>query len=121
MTPRRLPRSSALWSESWGRARRERPTWAALQPVPRLPTPSAPRWREPLMLLGDLRGWLTEVERRGELRVIRGADWRLEIGAASELNLHGEQQAALLFDQIADYPPGYRVLTCSNASPSRLG
>jgi UbiD family decarboxylase len=73
------------------------------------------------MPVGDLRPWLREVDRRGELRVVRGAHWRGEIGAASELNVRAALPPALLFDEIADYPPGYRVLTGSNAAPSRLG
>jgi UbiD family decarboxylase len=73
------------------------------------------------MLLGDLRAWLRAVEERGELRVVTGAHWRGEIGAASDLNLRAGRPAALLFDDIVDYPSGYRVLTGSNASPSRLG
>ena len=73
------------------------------------------------MALGDLRAWLGEVDRLGELRRITGASWRGEIGAASEINLRSACPAALLFDEIPDYPPGYRVLTSSNAAPSRLG
>src|SRR5205807_7155767 len=73
------------------------------------------------MLVGDLRAWLRAVDKRGELRVVRGAHWRGEIGAASDLNLRARSPAALLFDDIVDYPSGYRVLTGSNASPSRLG
>ena len=75
----------------------------------------------PYLPLGDLRAWLHEVERLGELRAVRGAHWREEIGAASELNLRAERPAALLFDEIAGYPPGYRILTGANAAPSRLG
>ena len=30
------------------------------------------------MRLGDLRSWLAEVERLGELRVVQGAHWRGE-------------------------------------------
>ena len=71
--------------------------------------------------LGDLRGWLAAVEELGEVRVVRGAHWRNEIGAASDLNVRARHPAALLFDDIVDYPPGYRVLTGSNAAPSRLG
>src|SRR5918992_5726361 len=73
------------------------------------------------MPLGDLRAWLEHVEQLGELRTIRGAHWNAEIGAASELNLRAPKPAALLFEAIPDYPPGYRVVTCSNAAPSRLG
>src|SRR3954470_1004885 len=68
----------------------------------------------------DLRPWLAEVERLGELKHVRGADWNLELGAISELNVKKDVPPALLFDEIKGYPKGYRVLTCSTSSPARL-
>src|SRR4051812_13116068 len=68
----------------------------------------------------DLRAWLREVEILGELKEVRGADWNLELGAISELNVKKERPPALLFDEITGYPKGFRVLTCSTSSPSRL-
>src|SRR5687768_12974787 len=68
----------------------------------------------------DLRAWLAQVQELRELREVRGADWNLELGAISELNVKKDLPPALLFDQIADYPKGYRVLTCSTSSPARL-
>src|ERR687883_1430101 len=68
----------------------------------------------------DLRTWLAEVERLGELRHVRGADWNLELGAISELNVKKDAPPALLFDEIKDYPKGFRVLPCSPSSPARL-
>jgi len=68
----------------------------------------------------DLRAWLREVETLGELQEIRGADWNLELGAISELNVKKDKPPALLFDEIAGYPKGFRVLTCSTSSPARL-
>ena len=68
----------------------------------------------------DLRMWLREVEGLGELREVRGADWNLEMGAISELNVKKDRPPALLFDEIAGYPKGFRVLTCSTSSPARL-
>src|SRR5438309_2618470 len=68
----------------------------------------------------DLRPWLLEVEALGELKEVRGADWNLELGAISELNVKKERPPALLFDDIKGYPKGFRVLTCSTSSPSRL-
>src|SRR5437588_6018562 len=68
----------------------------------------------------DLRPWLLEVEALGELKEVRGADWNLELGAISELNVKKERPPALLFDEITGYPKGFRVLTCSTSSPSRL-
>ena len=68
----------------------------------------------------DLRAWLAEAEKLGELRHVRGADWNLELGAISELNVKKDLPPALLFDEIKGYPPGFRVLTCSTSSPARL-
>ena len=68
----------------------------------------------------DLRAWLAEVEKLGELRHVRGADWNLELGAISELNVKKDVPPALLFDEIKGYPKGFRVLTCSTSSPARL-
>jgi UbiD family decarboxylase len=68
----------------------------------------------------DLRAWLAEVENLGELRHVRGADWNLELGAISELNVKKDLPPALLFDEIKGYPKGFRVLTCSTSSPARL-
>src|SRR5688572_12190303 len=68
----------------------------------------------------DLRPWLAQVEKLGELREVRGADWNLELGAISELNVKQDAPPALLFDEIAGYPKGFRVLTCSTSSPARL-
>src|SRR5712692_2973201 len=68
----------------------------------------------------DLRAWLRDVETLGELKEVRAADWNLELGAISELNVKKERPPALLFDEIAGYPKGFRVLTCSTSSPPRL-
>src|SRR5229473_6292320 len=68
----------------------------------------------------DLRAWLAEVEKLGELKHVRGADWNLELGAISELNVKKDLPPALLFDEIKGYPKGFRVLTCSTSSPARL-
>ncbi len=62
------------------------------------------------MSYGDLRGWIDKVEEMGELTRINGADWRLEIGALTEVAGRGPTSDALLFDQIKDYPSGYRIL-----------
>jgi len=68
----------------------------------------------------DLRSWLDEIRELGELKEVRGADWNLELGAISELNVKKDLPPALLFDEIAGYPKGFRVLTCSTSSPARL-
>jgi UbiD family decarboxylase len=68
----------------------------------------------------DLRVWLSDIRKLGELKDVIGADWNLELGAISELNVKKDLPPALLFDEIAGYPKGYRVLTCSTSSPARL-
>ncbi len=42
--------------------------------------------------------------------MVQGADWNLEIGTLDELN-YERLGPALLFDEIKDYPKGYRILT----------
>jgi UbiD family decarboxylase len=69
----------------------------------------------------DLREWLQAIDELGELQVVNGADWNLEIGGISELNYRRKPSAALLFDRIKDYPPGWRVLTGSLTSSRRVG
>ena len=68
----------------------------------------------------DLRAWLAEARKLGEVTDVRGADWKLELGAISELNVKKDAPPALLFDEIAGYPKGFRVLTCSTSSPGKL-
>ena len=64
----------------------------------------------------DLRPWLDEVDQLGELKHVRGADWNLELGAISELNVKKDLPPALLFDEIKGYPKGFRVLSIPTAS-----
>jgi 4-hydroxy-3-polyprenylbenzoate decarboxylase len=66
----------------------------------------------------DLRDFIAAVERLDELRPVRGADWDLEIGTLAELN-YERGGPALLFDEIAGYPRGYRVLTNAVDTPRR--
>src|SRR5919202_5772796 len=69
----------------------------------------------------DLRDWLACVEQVEELQTVRGADWNLEIGGISELNYRRKPSAALVFDDIKDYPKGFRDLTGSLTSARRVG
>lgn len=72
-------------------------------------------------MIKDLRDWIAAVEARGDLRRVEGAHWDLEVGGLTELNNSRRRPPALLFDRIADYPAGHRVLTSSVVTPSRLG
>jgi UbiD family decarboxylase len=62
----------------------------------------------------SLREFLELAERRGELKRMNGAHWDLEMSGIAEL-VHGEGKGkeprpAILFDEIPDYPKGYRTL-----------
>ena len=58
----------------------------------------------------DLRGWIAEADRLGELRHVTGASWQEEIGMAAGLVSHSETAPALLFDEVPGFPKGFRVL-----------
>ncbi len=60
---------------------------------------------------GNLREWIGEAEKLGELRRVEGASWEKDIGLATELLQHDENAPCALFDDIPGYPKGYRILT----------
>ena len=66
----------------------------------------------------DLRGFIAAAEALGELQRLDGAHWDLEIGALTEIQAE-RRGPALLFDRIADAPPGYRVLSNGFATARR--
>ena len=68
----------------------------------------------------DLRGWLQEVEKLGQLEVARGAHWNLEIGTITELVFRQKEKPVVVFDDIPDYPPGYRVAINTLGSNDRM-
>ncbi|MBI2960087.1 MAG: UbiD family decarboxylase [Betaproteobacteria bacterium] len=67
----------------------------------------------------DLRGWLDRVEALGELKRVNGAHWNLELGCITELN-NRQRGPCLLFDDIVDYPSGFRIVTGTTGTPARL-
>src|ERR671910_320622 len=67
----------------------------------------------------DLRQFLRGVELLGELKTVRHADWDLEIGAITEILASEPTPPALLFDDIKDYPKGFRLLTNMFQTQSR--
>ena len=71
----------------------------------------------------DLREFLKGTEKLGELKTVRNADWNLEIGAITEISGAEPNPPALLFEDIKDYPPGFRILNqhVSNPVAHRVG
>jgi len=68
----------------------------------------------------SLRAYIDEVDRRGDLQRIDGADWDIEIGAITEVVAHSDPRA-LLFDDIEGYPAGFRVATNLYITPELQG
>jgi 4-hydroxy-3-polyprenylbenzoate decarboxylase len=68
----------------------------------------------------DLREWIGSVEAIGEVKHLKGCDWNLEIGAITELVMRRDDGPAVLFDEIKDYPKGYRLLANSLSSRKRM-
>src|SRR5215470_6318602 len=71
------------------------------------------------MSMRDVRQWLQQSEKLGEVKTITGADWNTEIGAITELAQHREDGPAVLFDEVNGYPPGWRILVNSLGSMRR--
>lgn len=73
----------------------------------------------------DLRSWLDQVEKLGQLERIDGVHWDLELSALAELlnekfGAQGKPRPALLYDNITDYPQGHRVAANLISSSGRL-
>ncbi len=67
----------------------------------------------------SLREYIHMIDALGQAKTIRGADWRLELACINELV--AEQKGPLLiFDEIASYPRGYRVVTNLLTTHERL-
>jgi UbiD family decarboxylase len=61
-------------------------------------------------LYDDLRGWLDQARKIGEVRDVERATWEEDIGMATELLHHSDPAPAALFDNIPGYPKGHRIL-----------
>ncbi len=66
----------------------------------------------------DFRDFLAEVEKRGDVKVVEGADCDLEIGTLTELMCE-RKGPMLLFDRIKGFPKGYRIAAKPYATPLR--
>ena len=65
---------------------------------------------EHLIPYDDLRSWIAETERLGEMRYVNGANWQEEIGMAAELVSHDDNAPAVLFGEVPGCLDGSRVL-----------
>jgi 3-polyprenyl-4-hydroxybenzoate decarboxylase len=71
---------------------------------------------------GDLRGWIEQVDRMGELLKVSGAHWDAEMGSITQMLTEKSRgdAPALLFDDIPGYPKGYRTLYGHFSSVKRV-
>ncbi|MEK7341808.1 MAG: UbiD family decarboxylase domain-containing protein, partial [Candidatus Binatota bacterium] len=67
----------------------------------------------------DLRDFIKQVDELGEMRLVNGADWNVEIGAITDLAQHQINGPAVLFDDIKGYPHGFRIVSNVLGSSSR--
>ena len=58
----------------------------------------------------DMREWLENAERLGEVRHIKGASWQEDIGLAAEAVLAAEHGPCVVFDEVPGCPKGFRLL-----------
>src|SRR5205809_4681214 len=68
----------------------------------------------------DLREFLSRIERAGELLRVPGAHWNLEMGTLAESVNERRDAPAVLFEDVPEYPRGFRVLSGSTNSMRRL-
>lgn len=65
---------------------------------------------EPGLRFSDLREWMREAERLGELKMVLGASWQEEIGLAADVVIPRDDGPAVLFDEVPECPRGFRLL-----------
>jgi 4-hydroxy-3-polyprenylbenzoate decarboxylase len=68
----------------------------------------------------DLRAYLASVAEIGELREVHGADLKSEIGAITEITAWSPEHPMLLFDDIPEVQPGFRIAAHSFDSYQRM-
>jgi 4-hydroxy-3-polyprenylbenzoate decarboxylase len=69
----------------------------------------------------DLRTWLDDVEKLGQLMSVNNAHWNLELSTLTELiNERSKTRPAIVYDNIKEYPTGYRVAVNLLSSLQRL-
>ena len=77
---------------------------------PSHPSGTAPSDLRPDIAYTDLREWIDEARKLGEVREASGLTWQDDIGAASEVILHDENAPCVIFDNIPGTIAGSKVL-----------
>ena len=71
--------------------------------------------------MADLRTWLDDVDKLGQLVTVNEAHWNLELSTLTEIiNERAKTRPAIVFDKIQEYPHGHRVAVNLLSSVQRL-
>jgi UbiD family decarboxylase len=62
-------------------------------------------------LYKDLREWIAEADKLGEIKRLNGLTWEREIGMVTELVLRDDNAPCVIFDEVPGCEKGFRVLT----------
>ena len=74
---------------------------------------------QPHIAFTDLREWMAEAEKLGELKTVRGASWQEEIGLATDVVVPPDDGPAVIFDEVPGCPKGFRVIINTFAGKRR--
>ena len=58
----------------------------------------------------DLRDWIVEADRLGEIKRLTGITWQREIGMVGAMLQRADPSPCAIFDEIPGVKPGFRVL-----------
>src|SRR5262249_61914946 len=64
----------------------------------------------PQVAYTDLREWIEEARKLGEIREVKGLSWEKDIGMASEVILHDENAPCVLFTEVPGTLKGSKIL-----------
>jgi UbiD family decarboxylase len=64
----------------------------------------------PHLAYHDLRKWLEEAEKLGEVKEVKGLSWQSDIGMVSEMALHDDNAPCFVFEDVPGTIKGSRVL-----------
>src|SRR5262245_40796585 len=64
----------------------------------------------PHLAYHDLRQWLDEAQKLGEVKRVKGLTWQRDIGMVSELAAHSDNAPCFVFEDVPGTLPGSRLL-----------
>src|SRR5262245_23875955 len=64
----------------------------------------------PHLAYHDLRAWIEEARKLGEIREVKGLSWQSDIGTVSEMAAHGNDAPCFIFEDVPGTIPGSRIL-----------